>query len=396
MTKVLRLALMFIFLLFPVLAQSYGGPQAVVFTDVGKVACTQRQCQEASVAFKAAIDQILVGSGYFVLSTAPEATPLQLTGNVLSVVSGDRTCIFFICTQTLLVNANVQLADSSTGTQVANFPCQGSSSGGSIYLGLFNFSQTTNSDVGKAAADCAARAVQALSLTATLRPYLTLTPGSPPNTYRPPSMPAPGPAATVPSAPGTPAPQPAPPVTTTIGWVYQFFFLDENIRQRACAEGFDSATAGSNATVPGHAELTSAEGQLVIDTSYASTFKVCQGIGLKAQAKPESIPQEDVSIFIHMNNYASAAATMVFQDGSGNEIGRYNLADSQGRGAVAGACGRYNIDNYHGCVIKLTPGNIDSSTRSFITRAEVVKFLINFGKGIETLTLSKEKFPDLK
>lgn len=177
-------------------AQSkYTGPKAVVY--IGDNWCYGGYCGWGTTAtFESALNQALVGSGYILAVRKPEGANLNMRAGVTGYSSSGGLCLPIIgCVNGKTVNGTLELSDAKSGSVVYTDTCQGTSAGYSswwYWTGSVNFS----SDDDKAAADCAAKLVQKLTASATLKSYLTYTPGTPINV-----APAPAP---------TPAPVPTP------------------------------------------------------------------------------------------------------------------------------------------------------------------------------------------
>mgnify|MGYP007131911843 CR=1 FL=1 len=177
-------------------------------------------------------------------------------------------------------------------------------------------------------------------------------------------------------------------------WVYKFWFLDPAGRTRACDEGYASASS-ADVDQPGQVRFVSTEGQVVINTSYGQTYLTCRQLGLQAEARPDSVPLNGPGFYLFFKNYltsAQTAASAVFYDGSGKEIYRYKFLDGDTSykyySPQEGYTATYGIG--------LNTSEFDVVQKAAIARAASMSVQVNFGKGLETFTISQAKFPDLQ
>lgn len=304
--------------------------------------------------------------------------------------SSGGLCVFGVClgSRDSVVGADLRIVDAKTRRVIAATHVEGKSSSNAASLNIPGLSLNNGQTSGVQAAlgDMLKNAVN--QLTQRIPASYYRTDAAPLATSPAPAVTAPAQGATVAVAPtavpavvSTPAP--------SFGWVNQFFFPDNATRKKACGEGFASATAGAAATFPGHAELTSAEGRISIDTSYGNIFRACQNIGLKAQPLPDSVSQENFDVIIDTKDYSSAALAVAFDDSAGIELGRVSIFSTD---RVNFCYGQPSSR----CTIPFNASKLDNSTKNLIARADSIRFLFNFGKGIETLTFGRTRFIDLK
>lgn len=136
-----------------------------------------------------------------------------------------------------------------------------------------------------------------------------------------------------------------------------------------------------------------------MDTSYNSTFLACQEAGSKLRAKPDSVPQLDLIVRVKHNTYISGgtglAAAFAFYDTNNAELGRISMyVDGRAtdrRNVCATDYGQLTLCTYH-----FVPDRLSTTERAMISRATSARLLVNMGKGVETLTFSRERFPALK
>lgn len=159
-------------------AQSaYSGPQAVIY--IGDNWCYGGYCGWGTTAtFESALNQALMGSGYVQAVRKPDGASLNLRAGVTGYSSSGGICLPIVgCVNGRKVNAALELTDAKSGAVVYNDTCQGVSTGYSTW-GYWAGSLSVSSDDDKAAADCAAKLVQKLTASDTLKRYLTLAPGT--------------------------------------------------------------------------------------------------------------------------------------------------------------------------------------------------------------------------
>lgn len=163
-------------------AQSkYAGPQAVIY--IGDNWCYGGYCGWGTTAtFESSLNQALMNSGYVLAVRKPEGAGLNLRAGVTGYGSSGGLCLPIVgCVNGRTVNAALELTDARSGAVVYNDTCQGNSTGYSSWGYYWVGSVSVNSDEDKAAADCAAKLVEKLTASPTLKTYLTQTPGTPVN-----------------------------------------------------------------------------------------------------------------------------------------------------------------------------------------------------------------------
>jgi len=108
------------------------------------------------------------------------------------------------------------------------------------------------------------------------------------------------------------------------------------------------------------------------------------------------VPQLDFIITVKHNsqiNVESLSAALAFYNESDAETGRITLYTS-------GITPDRNSYACQGspttCTVNLTPDQLDASERAAISSSSYAKLLINLGKGAESFTLNKTRFPNLK
>ena len=133
-----------------------------------------------------------------------------------------------------------------------------------------------------------------------------------------------------------------------------------------------------------------------MDTSYGQTYDTCRQIGLKAGARPDSMPLQGPSFYLAYKNSVprdARAAAIAFYDGAGQEVYRYTLI------APETAPSYYvNYPSGYDTALGMTLNTsaLGVQQKAAIARAESVRVLVNFSKGIETFAITKSKSPNLQ
>lgn len=179
------------------------------------------------------------------------------------------------------------------------------------------------------------------------------------------------------------------------GWVYPFFFPDQATRRAACDQGYASASS-AQVDPPGELHFTSTEGVVFFTSGYSQTYQVCRDIGLKAGARPESVPPQGPGFtFFYKNfvNFADVAAAAVFLDAGGQEVYRIQLLDGSNASRFYSNVSRNFTAAY---ALVLDPNTLGVPQKAAIAKAASLRIQVNFGKGIESFEINQTKFPDLR
>ncbi|MEF2277194.1 hypothetical protein V3W47_02720 [Deinococcus sp. YIM 134068] len=371
-------------------------PQATVY--IGPNWCRGGYCgNSANATFQNALEQALINSGVVQAVRSETPNALNVNGGITSIDGGGRVCLPVIgCLNGRKVRAGAEFVDASNNNAVLwADSCEGTSGGFSSWIRWTGYLQV-NSDDDRAAADCAGKLVQKFLASPAFSTYVTRLKAAPVATAAP-AAPAAGQPQTL-LGQASPAPAPTSPsvATASASWVYPFFFPDEITRQQACAEGHASASKGVSASPPGRAEFNSTEGTITVDTSYNSIFLACQDAGSKLRARPDSVPQLDFIVRVAHNTAIAygkgLAAALAFYDANNVELGRIGMYVDGTTSDRKDVCsGGPTVCTYH-----FVPDRLSTTERAMISRATSARLLVNMGKGVETLTLSRERFPALK
>ena len=202
-------------------AQTYSGPQAVVY--IGDNYCSGGYCgYSVWSSFDSAITQALKASGYVRPVRVREGANLVMKAGINNIGGGGGICLPIVgCVNAKTVQASFEIDDAKTGTVIWQDTCEGTSAGYSSWRWWSGV--TFDSDESKAAADCAGKLVQKFNASAALKPYLTVAAGAALGTAAP--APAPAPASANPAGTSAISEAQASSVVTLLGGAMQALSL---------------------------------------------------------------------------------------------------------------------------------------------------------------------------
>uniref|UniRef100_UPI0025F0F617 hypothetical protein n=1 Tax=Deinococcus sp. TaxID=47478 RepID=UPI0025F0F617 len=166
-------------------------------------------------------------------------------------------------------------------------------------------------------------------------------------------------------------------------WVYGQFFLDAAARSAVCRSGYTSASAGSAPINSGQIRFTSTEGSIVFQNNARDVAEVCRKIALAGDAVPDNVPPQGVDLAASYKTFSDKLLiVLAFYNAAGQETVRVPVMDRSNNYKFFSS-GVYGVN--------LPEGSFTIGQKSAIAGANTFKLLVDFGRGIETFEVTRDK-----
>jgi len=173
-------------------------------------------------------------------------------------------------------------------------------------------------------------------------------------------------------------------------WVFRQFFLDAAARTQACSDGFAAAAAGAPRLSAGEVTLSSTEGRVTFQNAARTTAEVCRALALKGNTRPDTVAPQGVNTFSDFKTYPEKPLILLaFYDASGQETTRVPVLNAVNANRIFSR----PVPNYAAeYAVNLPEGVFTLTQKTALASAVSFAVLIDFGKGIETLKFTQDRF----